>query len=75
MSKINLGERLRVRYTDGLRYVLWVQVMADCTPHEFFGKVETIFADPDEGGGEITGGRVRELIGADMKFRVQDVIP
>jgi hypothetical protein len=75
MTELLVGEKVKVRYTDGLKYTLDVEVTAICPPNAFNGRIERIFAaGPDLQIGEITGGDILALKGEERTFKKEDII-
>ena len=65
------GEKVKVRYGDGWKYTLDVEVTAICSPVEFIGRIEGITSDR----AEVTGGKTfDELMGQKKKFKNEDII-
>ena len=67
MAELQLGEKVKVRYTDQFDYTLDVVVIAICEFDEFIGRVERVFACPSkfDAGGEVLGSNMRrELEGS-----------
>ena len=52
---IHVGEKVKVLYTDQLRYIFQVEMTATSHSDEFTARVEAIFG---EGDGEVTGGDI-----------------
>jgi hypothetical protein len=74
MTRHRIGEKVKVRYTDGrFEYTLDVEVVNICNPDEFMGRVERVFAANPDKGGEITGGHVQELVGQEKIFKSLDI--
>ena len=67
-----VGKKVKVLYTDQLRYILQVEVTVASRPNEFTGRIEAIFA---EGNGEITGGDVLKWKGQEMTFGNAAIVP
>jgi len=66
----SVGDKIKVRYTDGFTYTLDVQVTAICEGNQFTARVERVFS----GGGEITGGDILARIGQEMTFANDDIV-
>jgi hypothetical protein len=71
MAAPSVGQHLRVRYIDGYRYVLHVEVTEPGQSDEFVGRIDGVFA---EGDGEVSGGSVRKLLGQEMTFKASDIV-
>jgi hypothetical protein len=69
---MNVGEKIRVRYEDGFKYILEVKVTALCPSNEFIGRVERVFA---VGDAEIEGGEILALKGQERAFKTEDIVP
>jgi hypothetical protein len=77
VTGLNVGEKVRVHYTEGLppfEYTLDVEVTAICSFDEFKGRVERVFAVDGPGApGEITGGHILILKGQEKTFKTVDI--
>jgi hypothetical protein len=76
MTELTVGDKVNVRYTDQLKYILRVQVTEICLPDEFIACIGEVFADPSDGsgGGEIEKeADIRKLIGQKKKFNKADI--
>ena len=72
MTQLSAGDEVKVRYEDGdNKYTLDVEVKAVCPSAEFIGRIERVFA---AGDGEVTGGKILDLRGREMKFKSEDVV-
>jgi hypothetical protein len=75
MMGLNVGDKVKVRYADGIsEYTLDVEVTKTYLPKEFLGRVERVFAADGPGkGSEITGGDILGSIGTEKTFKNVDI--
>ena len=73
MTGPSVGEKVKVRYGDGWKFTLDVEVTTISPPDEFIGRVEIIF---EKGLAQmITGGELYDrLIGQEKTFKNEDII-
>ena len=71
MTRLAVGEKVKVPYKDGHKYTLEVEVTAICPSNEFIGRIERVFA---AGDGEVTGGDILAVKGQEKKFRNENII-
>jgi hypothetical protein len=77
MTGPQLGEKVKVRYTDQFDYTLEVEVIAICEFDKFIGRVERVFAcasEFDVGGEILESNTRRDLEGRERQFKKADVI-
>jgi hypothetical protein len=73
MTKLAMGEKVKVRYVDERTYRLDVEVIAICPPNEFIGRVEAIFIF--SAGEMLEGGQTfNELMGQAKTFKNEDIV-
>jgi hypothetical protein len=71
MTRLAVGEKVKVPYKDGHEYTLEVEVTAICPSDEFIGRIEIVFA---AGDGEVTRGDILDLKGQKMTFKNEDIV-
>ncbi len=79
MAALKVGDNVNVRHAEGIpedKYTLSVEVTEICSPSDFIGRVDYIFATSGLGApGEVTGGNIcRHLKGQQNKFKNFDII-
>ena len=71
MTRLAVGEKVKVCYKDTFKYTLDVEVTAICPPNEFIGRVEGISSDR----AEVIEGKIRDdLVGKEKTFKNEDII-
>lgn len=76
MTALAVGWKVRVHHQDGFKYIFHVEVTTICSPNEFMGRVENVFANSPEMGhvGEIDRGDILTLRGQVITFQNADVV-
>ncbi len=79
MAALKVGDNVNVRYAEGIpenNYTLSVEVIEICSPSDFIGRVNFIFAASGPGvPGEVTGGDICcRLKGQQNTFKNSDII-
>ena len=71
MSKISVGNVVKIKYISQLVYILKVEIISIDSPEEFVGRVEEVFA---QNFGEVTRGNILGLKDKVIKHQIIDIV-